>query len=167
MKTLKLFLVLFPLSVIFCNCGRIDTNVYGSADKMIARYESEVGFIGADELNAVIQTDSPHIMIVDVREPAEFEAGHIAGAINVPRGILEFSDRLTNRRAKVFLYSNNQNRSVLSALNLKLLKFRDVFVLQGGFEEWGNKFPDKVGEGPEANQVRVAAAPVKSGGCGD
>lgn len=29
-------------------------------------------------------------ILIDVREPAEFDTGHIAGAINIPRGVLEF-----------------------------------------------------------------------------
>ena len=33
--------------------------------------------------------ENPDLMIVDVREPEEFAAMHIAGSINVPRGILE------------------------------------------------------------------------------
>lgn len=32
---------------------------------------------------------NPDLLIVDVREPAEFDAMHIAGSLNVPRGILE------------------------------------------------------------------------------
>ena len=30
-------------------------------------------------------------LIVDVREPAEFAAGHVPGAVNIPRGVLEYS----------------------------------------------------------------------------
>ena len=33
--------------------------------------------------------ENPDLLIVDVREPDEFDAMHIAGSINVPRGILE------------------------------------------------------------------------------
>ncbi|MEJ2624101.1 MAG: rhodanese-like domain-containing protein [Pseudolabrys sp.] len=34
--------------------------------------------------------DSKGAMILDVRESAEFAAGHIPGAVNIPRGVLEF-----------------------------------------------------------------------------
>ncbi|WP_256360299.1 rhodanese-like domain-containing protein [Methylomonas koyamae] len=29
-------------------------------------------------------------LLLDVREPAEFAAGHLPGAVNIPRGVLEF-----------------------------------------------------------------------------
>ncbi len=33
--------------------------------------------------------DNPSLLVVDVREPYEFDAMHIPGSLNVPRGILE------------------------------------------------------------------------------
>ncbi|NTU96349.1 MAG: rhodanese-like domain-containing protein, partial [Chlorobiaceae bacterium] len=33
--------------------------------------------------------ENPDILVLDVREPAEFDFLHISGSINVPRGILE------------------------------------------------------------------------------
>jgi rhodanese-related sulfurtransferase len=50
---------------------------------------AHVKTIGMEEYRKVI--DAPgEALIVDVREPNEFAAGHVPGAINIPRGVLEF-----------------------------------------------------------------------------
>ncbi len=41
------------------------------------------------ELAAALATGSPRLALIDVREPAEFATGHLAGAINVPVGSIE------------------------------------------------------------------------------
>jgi rhodanese-related sulfurtransferase len=45
--------------------------------------------IGPNELNTMLQRDE--VLLVDVREPDEFAAGHIAGAVNLPLSV--FSPR--------------------------------------------------------------------------
>ena len=38
----------------------------------------------------LLQLQAAGVPVVDVREPAEYAAGHIPGAVNIPRGVLEF-----------------------------------------------------------------------------
>jgi rhodanese-related sulfurtransferase/adenylate kinase family enzyme len=87
-------------------------------------------------------------LVVDVREPGEFAAGHIAGAVNVPRGMLELKaaadspvadPELTERRdARVLLYCTKSPsaRSLLSAQTLERLGYENVAVLAGGLNAW-------------------------------
>jgi rhodanese-related sulfurtransferase len=167
MKNLKYTLVLLLFPIIFSSCNQADQTIYGSVDKMLEVKKSKVDYISATELNELFEKQAPGLKVVDVREPFEFEEGHIPGSINVPRGVLEFSDQLTNRRNKVILYSGHQKRSSLSAINLHKLKFREVRVLEGGFAAWSASFPEMIEEG-SANPVTSAAAkPTSSGGCGD
>ena len=49
--------------------------------------KSRIREISAAELSALAGGD--HVLI-DVREPAEFAQGHLPGAVNLPRGVLEF-----------------------------------------------------------------------------
>lgn len=166
MNNLKKIFYLLALTLLFSNCGRVDTTIYGSTEKMIEAKSAVINLITAESLGKMIEDKTPGLRIVDVREPDEFTLGHIPGAVNVPRGMLEFSSQLTNRRETICLYSNQQNRSALSADNLKLLKFHQVFVLEGGLDQWKKTFPDQIEEGSGV----VATAPAKkasSGGCGD
>lgn len=167
MKKLKYLLTLLILPLLFTNCTQVDTQVYGSIDEMVAERKADVSFATVQQLDEMLTEHTPGVKVIDVREPDEFAAGHIPGAINVPRGLLEFSGKLTNRREKIYVYSNQQNRSTLAAGNLELLKFGHVTVLEGGLDAWMTAFPEKIEEG---SGVPTAAAPAKkasSGGCGD
>ena len=88
-------------------------------------------------------------VVIDVREPAEFETGHIPGAINIPRGVLEFqvdahpavanvSDAaLSHKDCPIVVVCRTGGRSALSAVNLQRLGFSDVRSLAGGVNAWG------------------------------
>jgi rhodanese-related sulfurtransferase len=81
---------------------------------------------------------------VDVREPAEVEAsGKIAGAVNVPLGMLEFRadpkspdhDPRFDKSKTVILYCASGVRSALGGKLLKDMGYETVFNL-GGFQGW-------------------------------
>lgn len=78
--------------------------------------------------------------VIDVREPAEFEAGRLPGAVNIPRGVLEFktSDHpaLANRDAEILLYCKTGGRSALATLNLQRLGYTNVLSMVGGYDAW-------------------------------
>jgi rhodanese-related sulfurtransferase len=82
-------------------------------------------------------------LIVDVREPGEFAAGHIPGAINVPRGVLEFKiwphvgypDK-TNMDQKMYLYCATGGRCSLGAKALQTLGFTDVTAVPMMLADW-------------------------------
>jgi rhodanese-related sulfurtransferase len=87
-------------------------------------------------------------LIVDVREPNEFDQGHLPGAINVPRGMLELRadpetavahPRLTaNRDARIVVYclKSPGARCVLAAETLGRMGYSNVVAMQAGLEEW-------------------------------
>lgn len=86
-------------------------------------------------------------VVIDVREPAEFAQGHLPGAINLPRGVLEFQIRahpaVAGRTAgspalPLLLYCLTGGRSALAADSLGQLGFEDVRSLAGGLQAWRN-----------------------------
>ena len=78
--------------------------------------------------------------LIDVREADEFHAGHIPGAINIPRGLLEFKlsnePELAARDLKLVLYCKNSGRSALAACSLQEMGYLQVQSIEGGFEAW-------------------------------
>ena len=84
------------------------------------------------------------VTLVDLREPAEWEAGMVAGAIHVPRGLLEFAADPTSpahRREldphqRVILYCASGGRSALAADTLQTMGYTNVAHLDGGFKAW-------------------------------
>ena len=88
-------------------------------------------------------------IVIDVREPSEFETGHIPGSINIPRGVLEFqvdahpavanvSDpALSHKERPIVVVCRTGGRAALAALSLQRLGFVDVRSIAGGVMAWG------------------------------
>jgi rhodanese-related sulfurtransferase len=84
------------------------------------------------------------VVLVDVREPDELATGTIVGALNVPRGVVEFvadPDGPAHRagfdpRARVVVFCDTGARSVLVVHTLYVLGYRDVAHLDGGLAAW-------------------------------
>jgi rhodanese-related sulfurtransferase len=83
-------------------------------------------------------------IIIDVREPAEFEAKTYPGSLNIPRGLLEFTidkhpelehmDENSLLNSRVYLFCQTGGRSALAAKTLQNLGFKHVFSMKGGLE---------------------------------
>jgi len=87
-------------------------------------------------------------VILDVREADEFEAGHIPGAVHVPRGFLEVradlehpkrDPSLADRNQKFVCYCGGGHRSALAAKTLLDMGFADAVSLRGGWKAWESK----------------------------
>lgn len=80
------------------------------------------------------------VLIVDVREPHEYAAGHIPGAINIPRGVLEFKldqfPDLQDRNREIVMQCQGGGRSALATVAMQELGFKHVLNLAGGFGAW-------------------------------
>ena len=82
-------------------------------------------------------------VLLDVREPVEWEE-HIDGAVQVPRGLLEFAADPTSPRHKpelqptgrVIVFCRSGARSALAALTLRTMGYEHVANLDGGFTAW-------------------------------
>lgn len=84
-----------------------------------------------------IRDEHPGTVIVDCREPNESSLGTIAGAVVIPRGILESNiERVAKRDQKVILYCAGGNRSALAADTLREMGYEDVATMAGGFRAW-------------------------------
>jgi len=81
-----------------------------------------------------------HIVLIDTREESEYAAGHIDGALLVPRGMLEFKigsmPELADKSKAVLIYCRLGNRSALAAQTLQQLGYTNVLSMAGGFEAW-------------------------------
>jgi sulfur-carrier protein adenylyltransferase/sulfurtransferase len=81
-------------------------------------------------------------VIVDVREPEEWGAGHIPGAIHVPKSYLEsrIEGAIPDREKHVVLYCASGNRSAWAARTLiEDLGYEHVESMTGGFTLWKDR----------------------------
>ena len=86
------------------------------------------------------------LLIVDIREPYEFDVMHIKGSINVPRGVLETSceydfeetvpELVEARNDTVLLVCRSGNRSLLAADVMQQMGYQHVFSLKTGLRGW-------------------------------
>ncbi len=91
---------------------------------------------------------NPDVLLLDVREPNEYDAMHIKGALNVPRGVLETAcewdyeetepELVKAREKDVVVICRSGNRSVLAAYNMKLMGYQKVYSLKTGMRGWND-----------------------------
>ena len=77
-------------------------------------------------------------VVLDVREPDEYEQGALPGAVHIPRGHLEsqIENRVSDRDAPVVVYCAGGTRSAFAAETLGQLGYSDVVSMVGGFNKW-------------------------------
>lgn len=92
----------------------------------------------------------PDFTLVDVREAEEHRAGHIPGAVSVPRGFLEsrIESVAPDREAPLVLYCAGGARAALAARTLAEMGYSRVECVHPGFAEWqGRGLPVAVAGG--------------------
>lgn len=77
-------------------------------------------------------------LVVDVREPNEFAAGHVLGAKNLPLARLEApgADLAKKKERPVIVYCDGGERSAKALATLKKQGFTRVANLSGGLGAW-------------------------------
>jgi len=77
-------------------------------------------------------------VVIDVREPHEFDAGHIEGAINVPQSRLqnEIGRIAPDPNGQVVVYCNGGNRGAIAADLLQCSGYKNVCSIAGGFGKY-------------------------------
>lgn len=117
---------------------------YKSLSEKAAREIREVMPWDIAELHA----SAPDLLVLDVRERAEFEAAHIKGALNVPRGILEAAceydyaetepELVAARTRPVVVVCRSGNRSALAAYVMRLIGYENVVSMKLGIKGWND-----------------------------
>ena len=93
-------------------------------------------------------TANPDLLVVDVREPYEYDAMHIEGSIAAPRGILESAcewdyeetipELVRARDREVVVVCRSGYRSVMAAFSMHLLGYKNVCSLKTGLRGWND-----------------------------
>ena len=122
-----------------------------TSQQLISEAKSNIKEITIAELLTYLQ-HKPEPRVIDVREPAEFNEGHIAGAVNFPRGVLEMqlashpavaangcaADVALTQLASepLYLICRSGGRSALAAESLQRMGFTEVYSVAGGMQGW-------------------------------
>lgn len=113
-----------------------------AVDKLVDAARQQVTLIDMAAFRKI--SESPgEVLIIDVREPDEFAAGHVPGAINIPRGQIEFRiwpyigyPEHPDPAAGLYLYCSMGIRSALAAQSLQQLGLSRVIAVDMQLQDW-------------------------------
>lgn len=110
-----------------------------TAHDLVAAAKARVKEVPLDQAEAAIQRAD---VLLDVREDAEFAAGHLPGAVHASRGMLEFKlssqPALSDRDLKFVVYCKTSGRAALAAQAMHEMGYLDVVSIAGGFDAWAS-----------------------------
>jgi molybdopterin/thiamine biosynthesis adenylyltransferase/rhodanese-related sulfurtransferase len=91
-----------------------------------------------DPAQAEQEISAEKAVLLDVREPDEYEQGALPGAVHIPRGTLETSveGRIPDKASHLVVYCAGGTRSAFAAKTLQDLGYTDVASVVGGFNRW-------------------------------
>ncbi|NCO70625.1 MULTISPECIES: rhodanese-like domain-containing protein [Shewanella] len=120
-----------------------------TAQEYISEIKANIIEVSTHDLLTAMLT--PDVVIIDVREHEEFLLGHIEGAVNFPRGVLEMKIHehplvshhcewvlALNELAEkeIFLICRTGGRSALAADSLQNMGFKKPLSVAGGMVQW-------------------------------
>jgi rhodanese-related sulfurtransferase len=78
------------------------------------------------------------LIVLDVRDSQEFGEGHLPGAMNISRGMLEFKVgmMIPDKNAKIIVYCGVDLRAPLATKTLNDLGYKNAVNMIGGLEAW-------------------------------
>ena len=105
--------------------------------ELLNEVKSQIDEVAAVRGAELLRSGEPPLFL-DVREPDEWEQGHIPGALHIPRGNLESRvEALVPERSRpIVAYCASGARSAFAAKTLEELGYEDVVSLEGGFNGW-------------------------------
>jgi rhodanese-related sulfurtransferase len=113
-----------------------------AVSQMVAAAKKQIKTVNLQDFKAAFDRKDLGL-IVDVRQENEFEDGYIPGAVNVPRGLIEFRiwklvgfpDK-TDLNAKMTLYCASGGRCALATKSLQELGFTNLTAADMKFDDW-------------------------------
>ncbi|DAC45194.1 MAG TPA: sulfurtransferase [Candidatus Poseidoniales archaeon] len=102
--------------------------------QMVGQARTRIPECSAIELKTMLEDGSP-LVVIDVRERHEFEAGHLEGSVHIGKGVLErdIEKHELSDNARLVLYCGGGFRSAIAAASLKDMGYSNAFSLWGGW----------------------------------
>lgn len=106
---------------------------------LLAEAATKVPFMSLAELKDRIGGNSRDLIVLDVRERDAFQAGHVPGAMHLPRGQLELrvNSELPDPTVRIVTCCEFGKISTLAAATLRDLGYGRAIALDGGMKAWG------------------------------
>jgi len=124
-------------------CSQSESGAQSTPQDVVKKQETpkvqdmQVTDVSAIEAAALIKA-RPDIVVLDVRTPGEFAAGHIEGAVNIDVKNANFADEITKLdTSKTYLvHCRSGARSTRSLAAFKEKGFTNIIHMNGGILDW-------------------------------
>ena len=106
--------------------------------QIIGEAKSQITEVPVEQVKTDMDSGKDFVLL-DVRSPYNYEAGHIANAVNIPRGDLEFmiGKHYPNKDTEMVLYCQLGGAAALCTKTLMDMGYKNVKSLKGAFKVWG------------------------------
>lgn len=81
--------------------------------------------------------------VIDLREKADYDYGHINGARNIPMTMFRQRYQGLRKDQPIYLIDANGIASYRAARSLKKKGYKDIYMLKGGYKKWTGKIKSK------------------------
>jgi molybdopterin/thiamine biosynthesis adenylyltransferase/rhodanese-related sulfurtransferase len=91
-----------------------------------------------EAFEAAAELDGGNVVLIDTREPHEYQEAHLEGGKLVPPGLIadEIETAAPDKSARTILYCRSGNRSYKAAEQLAAMGYEDVASMAGGILAW-------------------------------
>ena len=107
-----------------------------AAKDFVAEAKKDICEVSVSDAKGTL--DKGGCVFLDCREPKEFKMGHVPGAVNIPRGLMEWkvSKKIPDKNAKIVVYCKVGGRGCLSTCTLCRMGYKNVVNIAGGWKAW-------------------------------
>ena len=105
-------------------------------EKLVAEVKKNIQEISPQDAASALKRGDT--VLIDVRDPDEWQGGHILGAKNFSRGTveLEIEEAAPDLSTPVITHCGGGGRSALAAESLQRMGYKNVKSMAGGFKAW-------------------------------
>jgi len=154
----------------------VENAVFKDAKALVENAKKGITEMSCSDFKAILDKEE-EFLLIDLRSKGDFDKGFVAGAVNIPRGVLEFRIAkesfwegemiyMPKKTDQIILNCKRGDRSTLAAQTLKSLGYTNVKSLKGGFKKWKGLYPENTNrnvEGPAKGSE--AEEEEDDGGC--
>jgi rhodanese-related sulfurtransferase len=130
------FIILFLVFVTALIIGGCATQKAMTTEEIVAEARESICEVTVSEAKGML--DKGGYLFLDCREPKEYKMGHVPGALNIPRGLLEFSidSKVPDKNTQIIMYCKKGGRGCLAACTLCRMGYGKVANMDGGWLAW-------------------------------
>ncbi len=136
MKRYSLFA--FALAIIFTLALTVPMAVAEdmTSKDLVSEAKKNICEVSVSDAKALL--DKGGYVFLDCRTSKEFKMGHIPGAMNIPRGLLEFkiAKKIPDKNANIVMYCKTGDRGCLATCTLCRMGYKNVKNVDGGWKAW-------------------------------